>query len=113
MYYRKLADVVEKIGDVIDNYYGFIYDFKPYKDSREIYCNSIYTTVCSGKKIDIGEKNMRLDTIPSGEYVCIAFNWSAKIMMSIIKSFINILNLTASKRMEKYIKFLFQSTITH
>ncbi|MGQ9009235.1 MerR family transcriptional regulator [Bacillus stercoris] len=79
LYYRKLADVVEKIGDVIDNYYGFIYDFKPYKDSREIYCNSIYTTMCSGKKVDIREeKNMRLDTIPSGEYVCIAFNWSAK-----------------------------------
>lgn len=23
-------------------------------------------------------KNIRLDTIPSGEYVCIAFDWSAK-----------------------------------
>ncbi|MCR6598757.1 MerR family transcriptional regulator [Bacillus halotolerans] len=78
LYYRKLADVVEKIGDVVDNYYGFIYAFKPYKDSREIYCNSIYTTVRNGKEIDIGEKNITLDTIPSGEYVCIAFDWSAK-----------------------------------
>ncbi|AWM17750.1 MerR family DNA-binding transcriptional regulator [Bacillus inaquosorum] len=78
LYYRKLADVLEKIGDVVDNYYGFIYDFKPYKDSRDIYCNSIYTAVCKEKKIDIVEKNIRLDTIPSGEYVCIAFDWSAK-----------------------------------
>ncbi|MFB0637212.1 MerR family transcriptional regulator [Bacillus rugosus] len=85
LYYRKLADVLEEIGDVVDNYYGFIYDLKLYKDSREIYCNSIYTTICDGKKIDIEEKNIRIDTIPPGEYACISFDWSEKNYYSYYK----------------------------
>ncbi|MGG1218717.1 MerR family DNA-binding transcriptional regulator [Priestia endophytica] len=78
LYFRKLVDVLEERGDMVDNYYGFIYDLKPYKDSRDIYCNNIYTTICKGEKVDIEGKNIQLDTIPSGEYVCISFDWSTK-----------------------------------
>ncbi|WP_270571920.1 MerR family transcriptional regulator [Bacillus glycinifermentans] len=77
LYYRKLAEVLEERGDIVDNYYGLIYDLKPYKDSGDIYCNSVYTTIYDGVKIDTGEQNIRIDTIPSGEYVCIAFDCSS------------------------------------
>ncbi|MCI4128704.1 MerR family transcriptional regulator [Bacillus haynesii] len=77
LYYRKLAEVLEERGDIVDNYYGLIYDLKPYKDSGDIYCNSVFTTIYDGVKIDIGEQNIGIDTIPSGEYVCISFDCSA------------------------------------
>ncbi|MEW9672921.1 MerR family transcriptional regulator [Ammoniphilus sp. 3BR4] len=78
LYFRKLADVLEERGDIIDNYYGFIYDLNPYQDPVDICCSSIYTTICKGEKIDLAEKDITLDTIPSGEYVCISFDWSSK-----------------------------------
>lgn len=78
LYVRKLANVLEERGDIVDNYYGFIYDLKPYKDSRDIYFNSIYTTICKGEKIDLIGKDISLDTIPPGEYICISFDWSTK-----------------------------------
>lgn len=75
---RKLADVLEERGDMVDNYYGFIYDLTSYKDSHDIYFNSIYTTICKGEKINIEGEDITLDTIPAGEYVCIAFDWSTQ-----------------------------------
>ncbi|WP_256860376.1 MerR family transcriptional regulator [Bacillus sonorensis] len=76
-YYRKLAEVLEERGDMVDNYYGLIYDLKPYKNSGDIYCNSVYTTIYDGVKIDTDEQNIGIDTIPSGEYVCISFDCSS------------------------------------
>lgn len=76
LYYRKLAEVLEERGDMVDNYYGLIYDLKPYKDSGDIYCNSVYTTIHDGVKIEIEGQNMTIDSFPSGEYVCIAFDCS-------------------------------------
>ncbi|KKI92745.1 transcriptional regulator [Bacillus sp. SA1-12] len=78
LYVRKLADVLEERGDMVDNYYGFIYDLKSYKDSHDIYFDSIYTTICKGEKVSIKGENIKLDTLPPGEYVCIAFDWSTK-----------------------------------
>ncbi|WP_176586033.1 MerR family transcriptional regulator [Priestia megaterium] len=78
LFIRKLADVLEERGDMVDNYYGFIYDLTSYKDSHDIYFNSIYTTICKGEKINIEGENITLDTIPTGEYVCIAFDWSTQ-----------------------------------
>ncbi|MEG7380347.1 MerR family DNA-binding transcriptional regulator [Bacillus subtilis] len=77
LYYRKLAEVLEERGDMVDNYYGLIYDLKPYKDSDDIYCNSVYTTIHDGVKIEIEGQNMTIDSFPSGEYVCISFDCSA------------------------------------
>ncbi|MDM5302605.1 MerR family DNA-binding transcriptional regulator [Bacillus inaquosorum] len=77
LYYRKLAEVLEERGDMVDNYYGLIYDLKPYKDSGDIYCNSVYTTIHDGVKIEIEGQNMTIDSFPSGEYVCISFDCSA------------------------------------
>ncbi|MGM0947919.1 MAG: MerR family transcriptional regulator [Bacillota bacterium] len=77
LYYRKLAEVLEERGDMVDNYYGLIYDLKPYKDSGDIYCNSVYTTIHDGVKIEIEGQNMTTDSFPSGEYVCISFDCSA------------------------------------
>ncbi|MBL3646394.1 MerR family DNA-binding transcriptional regulator [Bacillus vallismortis] len=76
LYYRKLAEVLEERGDMVDNYYGLIYDLKPYKDSGDIYCNSVYTTIHDGVKIEIEGQNMTIDSFPSGEYVCISFDCS-------------------------------------
>ncbi|TYS10657.1 MerR family transcriptional regulator [Bacillus subtilis] len=77
LYYRKLAEVLEERGEMVDNYYGLIYDLKPYKDSDDIYCNSVYTTIHDGVKIEIEGQNMTIDSFPSGEYVCISFDCSA------------------------------------
>lgn len=76
-YFHKLADVLEERGDIVDHYYGFIYDFKPYKESSDIFCNNIYTTICKGEKVEIGN-DIRSDIIPTGEYVCISFDWSTE-----------------------------------
>lgn len=74
LYIRKLATVLEKAGSVIDNFYGCIYPYKEYKNSKEIYYDNLYTTIM--RRID-GElpDDMHLDIIPAGNYICIAFLW--------------------------------------
>ncbi|MED1189078.1 MerR family transcriptional regulator [Bacillus paralicheniformis] len=74
LYVRKLANVLEEKGCIIDNRYGFIYSLKSYDDSNITY-EYIYTSV-SEESLNI-EEPMIFDTIPSGDYVCIAFDWSA------------------------------------
>ncbi|GAK42208.1 BmrR [Paenibacillus sp. TCA20] len=74
--FRRLADVLEERGDIINNYFGFIYDLCPYRESEHIRCSNVFTTICEGEKLVLSEPDIILDTIPSGEYVCISFDWS-------------------------------------
>lgn len=78
LYVRKLADVLEEKEYMVDNHYGCIYDLKPYKDSHHIFYDSIYTTIAKEDKIDSVKKPLLLDTISSGRYACIAFDWSTE-----------------------------------
>lgn len=71
LYVRKLANVLEEKGCIIDNQYGYIFPLKSYKDTPINY-EFIYTSV-SEESLNI-EAPMTLDTIISGDYVCIAFD---------------------------------------
>ncbi|MDN4084528.1 MerR family transcriptional regulator [Paenibacillus polymyxa] len=73
LYVRKLANVLEEKGCIIENQYGYIYSLKPYDDSNMNY-EYIYTSV-SEESLNI-EEPMTIDAIASGDYVCIAFDWS-------------------------------------
>ncbi|MCG7381370.1 MerR family DNA-binding transcriptional regulator [Paenibacillus sp. ACRRY] len=74
--FRRLADVLEERGEIIDNYFGFIFELFPYAKFEAIRCSSVFTKVCQGEKLELDEADIQLETIPSGEYVCIAFDWS-------------------------------------
>ncbi|WP_411345396.1 MerR family transcriptional regulator [Paenibacillus sp. WLX1005] len=87
MYYRKLVDIVEEKGDLADNYYGYIYDFKSYEVSGEIECSSIYTTVCETDDIHIQDTRIQIDDISAGEYLCISFDWSTQNYLSYYQIF--------------------------
>jgi DNA-binding transcriptional MerR regulator len=76
LYVRKLADVLEEKECMVDNHYGCIYDLIPYKNSQNIYYNSIYTTISKDAVMGSIEKPLTLDTISPGEYICITFDWS-------------------------------------
>ncbi|MCY8235308.1 MerR family transcriptional regulator [Priestia endophytica] len=78
LHVRKLSEVLEEKGDMVDNHYGCIYDLKSYKNSYDIYYTSIYTTIPKEEQINIVDKAISLDTISSGEYVCISFDWSTE-----------------------------------
>ncbi|MFF2885152.1 MerR family transcriptional regulator [Bacillus toyonensis] len=73
LYVRKMANVLEEKGCIIDNQYGYIYSLKPY-DETNINYEYIYTSI-SEETLNT-EEPMIIDTIPSGDYVCIAFDWS-------------------------------------
>jgi len=75
VYFRKLADVLEKAGTVADNLYGCIYPMKEYKSSVEIQYSNLFTSI---SKTDLGSipKNVSIDVIPKGMYMCISFKWS-------------------------------------
>ncbi|MDK8642136.1 MerR family DNA-binding transcriptional regulator [Niallia taxi] len=73
LYVRKLANVLEEKGCIIDNRYGYIYSLKPYNNT-EINYEYIYTSV-SEENLNI-EEPMTIDIIPSGDYICIAFDLS-------------------------------------
>ncbi|GMA08672.1 hypothetical protein GCM10025886_18230 [Tetragenococcus halophilus subsp. flandriensis] len=88
-YFRKLAQMLEERGDVIDNYYGYIYHLDPYTDQDEISCNCIFTTINKEEKIDLIEDEVCLDSIPAGEYVCISFDWSTNNYLSYYKKLYN------------------------
>jgi DNA-binding transcriptional MerR regulator len=73
LYVRKLANVLEEKGCIIDNQYGYIFSLKSYKDT-DINYEYIYTSV-SEENLNI-EEPMTIGTISSGDYVCIAFDSS-------------------------------------
>ncbi|MEK4974726.1 MerR family DNA-binding transcriptional regulator [Niallia sp. FSL R7-0648] len=73
---RKLASVLEDKGCIIDNHYGYIFDLKSYSDIG-IHYNYMYTTVSQNENFAV-EYPIELDVIPSGDYVCISFDWSSK-----------------------------------
>ncbi|MCM3213232.1 MerR family transcriptional regulator [Niallia taxi] len=73
LYVRKLANVLEEKGCIIDNRYGYIYSLKLYNNT-EINYEYIYTSV-SEENLNI-EEPMTIDIIPSGDYICIAFDLS-------------------------------------
>jgi MerR family transcriptional regulator, activator of bmr gene len=75
LYIRKLAKVLEKEGSVVDNYYGCIYPLKNYSHSEKIFYDGIYTSILKEPKIDL-PLDISVDTLPEGEYICIAFEWS-------------------------------------
>ncbi|MGG0412269.1 MerR family transcriptional regulator [Peribacillus simplex] len=75
LYVRQLASVLEEKGCMIDNQYGYIFSLKPY-DNKDIIYEHIYTSVSHEYQLNI-EEPVRLDHILSGEYICIAFDWSA------------------------------------
>ncbi|TRZ40670.1 MerR family transcriptional regulator [Niallia circulans] len=76
IYFRRLADVLEERGDIVDSYYGYIYDFASYNNPSEILTKSIYTAICIEEEIELGAMDISSDMIPQGEYVCISFDWS-------------------------------------
>ncbi|PKG23355.1 MerR family transcriptional regulator [Niallia nealsonii] len=75
LYIRKLATVLEKEGSMVDNHYGCIYPLKNYSHSQEIYYDAVYTSIIEEPKIDL-PLDIKVDTLPEGEYICIAFEWS-------------------------------------
>ncbi|EOR23086.1 BmrR protein [Niallia nealsonii AAU1] len=75
LYVRKLATVLEKEGSVVDNNYGCIYPLKNYSHSKEIYYDGIYTSIMKEPNIGL-PPDIKVETLPEGEYMCIAFIWS-------------------------------------
>lgn len=74
---RKLADTLEDKCLMIDNQCGYTYEMKDYQNTNQIEYDFFYTTI-PHKNIELSskEKQFEFGTISSGEYVCIAFNWS-------------------------------------
>jgi len=81
-YFRKLAKMLEERGDIVDNYYGYIYHLEPYTNQDEMTCNCIYTVINKEETVDLAEQSVHLDSIPAGEYICISFDWSTDNYLS-------------------------------
>ncbi|MED4240966.1 MerR family transcriptional regulator [Priestia megaterium] len=73
IYFRELADALEKEGTVIDLQYGCIYPLKHYKSTEEIHYSSLFTCI---SKANLNPPGVYVDFIPRGTYMCIAFKWS-------------------------------------
>ncbi|MFJ7649171.1 helix-turn-helix domain-containing protein [Lysinibacillus sp. NPDC097279] len=73
---RKLALVLEDKGYLIDNQYGYIFDLDSYQNSAIKY-NYMFTTGSNEYSFEL-EYPLELDMISSGEYICVAFDWSYK-----------------------------------
>ncbi|MEC1661668.1 MerR family transcriptional regulator [Bacillus halotolerans] len=73
IYFRELADALEKEGTVVDIQYGCIYPLKHYESTEKIHYSSLYTNI---SKTDLNSTGVSVDSIPKGTYMCIAFKWS-------------------------------------
>ncbi|WP_260287826.1 MerR family transcriptional regulator [Peribacillus aracenensis] len=73
IYFRELADALEKEGTVVDLQYGCIYPLKHYESTEKIHYSSLYTHIT---KTDLNPSGVYVDSIPKGTYMCIAFKWS-------------------------------------
>lgn len=73
MYFRELADVLEKQGTVVDLQYGCIYPLKHYESTENIHYSSLFTNI---SQTHLNPSGVYVDSIPKGTYMCIAFKWS-------------------------------------
>ncbi|MGG0289540.1 MerR family transcriptional regulator [Bacillus pacificus] len=73
MYFRELADTLEKEGSVVDLQYSCIYPLKDYESTENIHYSSLYTSI---SKTDLNPSGVYVDSMPKGTYMCIAFKWS-------------------------------------
>lgn len=80
---RQLADKLEERCSLIDNQCGYIYEMKDYQNINQIYYDFFYTSI-PHDHIELSEKEtgLEFDLIPSGEYVCAAFDWSLQQYIS-------------------------------
>ncbi|WP_208588523.1 MerR family transcriptional regulator [Gracilibacillus suaedae] len=74
---RKLAEILEDKSSMIDNQCGYTYDLRAYQTTSQIDYDSVYSTL-SHPNIELSGEDAEIEfgLIASGEYLCIAFDWS-------------------------------------
>ncbi|SFL61031.1 transcriptional regulator [Gracilibacillus orientalis] len=80
---RKLAEILEGNSSMIDNQCGYIYDLKAYQTTNQIYYEYVYSTLPhSTVELSGEDREIEWGVIASGEYICIAFDWSLQHYLS-------------------------------
>jgi DNA-binding transcriptional MerR regulator len=81
LYMRKLGSVMESKGGLIPSQYGCIYELKDYKNTEEIEYQAMFSPVVKNSVMLSETDEISLLTIPEGDYVTIAFQFSPRDYM--------------------------------
>ena len=92
--------VLEDHGTVFDSVYCATYPLKKYDSMHDWQYTSIFTPVLTDQDLLITNELMKMDAVPAGEYVCIAFRSAEDIYESsyeTLYSYINDRNILTEK----------------
>ena len=98
--YGHLMKVLEDHGTVFDSVYCATYPLKKYDSMHDWQYTSIFTPVLTDQDLLITNELMKMDAVPAGEYVCIAFRSAEDIYESsyeTLYSYINDRNILTEK----------------
>jgi len=88
-YFTKLFRTLEAENIMQNSRYGCIYTLGQYQSVDEIHYEQIYVPVLTDRAIESMDKELQLHSIPTGRYLCIAYEANIESLISLYTEFYN------------------------
>lgn len=82
VYYSSLIKTLETENSFLSSRYGCIYPLKPYEKLDQLFYSHIFTPLLTDRYITHLTKDMDVQTLPGGRFVCIAFIYSSEAYLT-------------------------------